>query len=698
MASVSQWTPFGVALDISATVASVTRTSATSYTVKYNVSWNTHWDGAETNYGMKATSNGYTTVLNKFGNYATKSSGTLSAVYSISGNGAQSKSATVTFINWEENWEGTVTEQASKGISLSFTVPAWTSYTVSYSANGGSGAPGAQTKWKDQTLTLSTTKPSRTGYTFSKWNTKSDGSGTSYNPGASFTSNANTTLYAIWTPVTYRITYDANGGSLTGVSYQTKTYGVTLKLTGTASRTNYNFKGWSTNKSATTATYSTGSNFTTNAATTLYAVWELAYVKPRISGLSAERCLEDGTFSDDGTYGHVKFNWATDWTVTSVTIQWKLSTSSSWNSVTVSASGTSGSVDRVIGDGAIDTDHSYNILVTVADGNGSMSDSASINSALYPIDVLREGKGVAIGKAAELEDTFDVAFEPRFRKRINADFGLKIHDWRDTTLTPGMFGAQTLVPYFHQGGTGYWKTILDVHGWSGESYDTTQLAFPACTGGDRYLKFRCGRNGAWSGWYTLLDTSHLSIGSTYVRPTVNNKQYLGDSNYRWITVYAINGTINTSDRNLKTDIKPIEQKYIELFEKLQPVTFKLVGGEHDRTHIGFISQDVEQAMKEVDISAEEFAAFCRDIKMERVEVVDEETGEKSEKDVEVKDENGNPVYIYSLRYSEFIALNTRMIQENRRKIAEQQTEIDTLKTELAEIKALLKGDSNATSN
>lgn len=44
------------------------------------------------------------------------------------------------------------------------------SYTISYNANGGSGAPGSQTKTHGTDLTLSSTKPTRNGYNFSKWN------------------------------------------------------------------------------------------------------------------------------------------------------------------------------------------------------------------------------------------------------------------------------------------------------------------------------------------------------------------------------------------------------------------------------------------------------------------------------------------------------------------------------------------------
>lgn len=79
-----------------------------------------------------------------------------------------------------------------------FTVPARPSYSVSFNANGGNGAPSAQTKWHAETLTLSPEKPTRSGYTFLRWNTKANGSGTSYSPGATYTANAALTLYAIW--------------------------------------------------------------------------------------------------------------------------------------------------------------------------------------------------------------------------------------------------------------------------------------------------------------------------------------------------------------------------------------------------------------------------------------------------------------------------------------------------------------------
>lgn len=71
------------------------------------------------------------------------------------------------------------------------------SHTISYNANGGSGAPGNQTKWYGETLYLSNQKPSRTNYEFLGWST-SPGGTVNYKPGAQFPPDQNTTLYAVW--------------------------------------------------------------------------------------------------------------------------------------------------------------------------------------------------------------------------------------------------------------------------------------------------------------------------------------------------------------------------------------------------------------------------------------------------------------------------------------------------------------------
>ena len=84
--------------------------------------------------------------------------------------------------------------------------------TITYNANGGSGAPSSHVVCKGAACALSSTTPTQTGYTFSKWNTKPDGTGTSYAAGANITASANTTLYAIWSTNEYPVSITADEG------------------------------------------------------------------------------------------------------------------------------------------------------------------------------------------------------------------------------------------------------------------------------------------------------------------------------------------------------------------------------------------------------------------------------------------------------------------------------------------------------
>lgn len=72
------------------------------------------------------------------------------------------------------------------------------SFTVTYDANGGTGEPSAQVKKQGTDLTLRSDVPTRNGYVFISWNTKADGTGTSYAPGGTYIRNADVTLYAQW--------------------------------------------------------------------------------------------------------------------------------------------------------------------------------------------------------------------------------------------------------------------------------------------------------------------------------------------------------------------------------------------------------------------------------------------------------------------------------------------------------------------
>lgn len=159
-------------------------------------------------------------------------------------------------------------------------------------------------------------------------------------------------------------------------------------------------------------------------------------------------------------------------------------------------------------------------------------------------------------------------------------------------------------------------------------------------------------------------------------PNVTNDVPLGLSNKRWSTVYAKTGTINTSDRTKKHDIKDLTEVYEKLFLKLQPKSFIFNDG--DRVHIGAISQDVEDAMQELGMSAEDFAGFCKDIRYDYREYNDDGTPVEESRYV-VTDDDGNPVYDYALRYQDFIFLTIHMVQKLFIKMEKIETEMNAMK-------------------
>lgn len=275
---------------------------------------------------------------------------------------------------------------------MTFVVPAKDHWTIAYDANGGSGAPGSQTKWRDESLELSSTKPTRTGYTFQGWATSSSGS-VSYQPGASYTSNSGVTLYAVWKANTWTVKFDANGGEGAPAD-QTKTYGIDLTLSTTKpTRALYNFLGWGTSSSS-SAVYQPGGKYTVNADITLYAVWELAWIAPKLSNQDCFRCNQNGVADDISAYCRLVGDWATDRTVKSIT--------ATVNGVTttISGSGKAGTISVTLGDGKLSAEQSWVVTLVITDEIGSGTWTWMIAATHYILDFAPNGS-IGVGTVAD---------------------------------------------------------------------------------------------------------------------------------------------------------------------------------------------------------------------------------------------------------------------------------------------------------
>lgn len=167
-------------------------------------------------------------------------------------------------------------------------------------------------------------------------------------------------------------------------------------------------------------------------------------------------------------------------------------------------------------------------------------------------------------------------------------------------------------------------------------------------------------------------TVDLYVDTTFrFRPSTSGDIALGDGTAKWGQIYSTNSAISTSDKNYKKNIKGLkeDERFYLLFKKLAPVSYLFTDGTSGRTHVGFTAQDVEDAMQEVGLTDLDFAGFCKDVKMKATEEKDKDGNVIFVKDL---DEYGNEKYVYALRYEEFIAINTMMIQ----KLDEKQSELE----------------------
>jgi hypothetical protein len=183
----------------------------------------------------------------------------------------------------------------------------------------------------------------------------------------------------------------------------------------------------------------------------------------------------------------------------------------------------------------------------------------------------------------------------------------------------------------------------------------------------------------------------LDISGAFICPNVSNQMSCGTKNKLWTTVFSKTGAINTSDRTKKHNIIDLTEAYEQLFLKLKPKSFIFNDG--DRVHIGAISQDVEDAMQELGIEPRQFAGFCKDIRYEYTEYNEEDGTPVESSKVPCKDEDGNIIYDYALRYQEFIFLTVHMVQKlwNRVEILEKQNaemrdQIKSMQQDIAELK------------
>ncbi len=203
----------------------------------------------------------------------------------------------------------------------------------------------------------------------------------------------------------------------------------------------------------------------------------------------------------------------------------------------------------------------------------------------------------------------------------------------------------------------------------------------------------------------------MILGGNYIYPLQDDVAYLGNGNHRWNQIYAVNGSISTSDRNQKKDISYIgedseykntnmsDELLIQFIRSLKPCVYLRRDGESGRPHHGFISEDFKKTMDEVGIA--DHAAYIKSPKMETIEkeveqerevydevekktkIVKEKIKIQEEKVIDGKFNEG-------LRYEEIIPDVTRFCQILYQQNQEQQELINLQQEEINELKVRLE--------
>lgn len=165
--------------------------------------------------------------------------------------------------------------------------------------------------------------------------------------------------------------------------------------------------------------------------------------------------------------------------------------------------------------------------------------------------------------------------------------------------------------------------------------------------------------------YSSTNNVLYSLGN--FNPDRDKELSLGANGKAWGNMYLYTGTQVGSDLRLKNTIEALSENYETFFDYLKPVSYILNDGQSGRKHIGFIAQDVERSLSLANIDTKDFAGLC--IPRE---------GES----------------YYMLRYEEFIALNTHMIQ----KLKTRTTELENKVVELTELVKRLDEKLNTQQN
>lgn len=427
-------------------------------------------------------------------------------------------------------------------------------------------------------------------------------------------------------------------------------------------------------------------------ASTTKSITVYPYKNPSISITKVFRCTSDGTASDTGTYISASiltsnYSDCNGKNTITQTVMYRESTSSTWSTATPVTTGT----PVILGDSSISNSKSYVIRFTITDAFGSSTKDITVSTSGCLLNIRKSKDGLAIGKFAE-QAGLDIKWDSTFRSNVNVKGLLNSTGlYFNTTGANISYGNSAITMSSGQGNSieigsasgGITTTASNITvnikpstislsaSGSGtlsmSNFNVTGLKCSGLTSSAGLIltntKYVRGISADGNNTSDMLGINGSNVCNVAVKD--------GTTTIQGKTVKLQSGSVVSSDKNLKRDFVKLDDNYDKFFDNLNPLGFKYIMGSSDRTHCGFIAQEVENSLINSGLTTKDFAGIVvNDIS----NYVRETTEDKDGNIIDVPNSEINYLLDknidkeYNLRYEEFIAIAIDQIQKLKKRV------------------------------
>lgn len=417
------------------------------------------------------------------------------------------------------------------------------------------------------------------------------------------------------------------------------------------------------------------------SSTTTRSITVTAYQPPRNS-IRAHRSNSDGTINSVGTSCRVGYT-SQITAISGLTntvknkVYWKESSAASWTLLAENNWQDNDDIIYIIKD-IIDNNKAYKFKIESTDLVSTSTSEYSLGTAYSIFHFANQGSSLGIFKSCEKTDGLEIGKQIHQYRIMNFYRNTDMKECKINFMGCGSSGTDMQIyGGADSSGTvfGVWDLTKSVPVWrytTGGYLNLEQpLGKPLMIANGVYIK-HLRPSGVWGDLIGINSAGdklyvgtpgYATTGDLICETLVRGKNLRLYSHGGGVYLGASGSTAVTSDKNMKHTIEELDDRYLDFFSKLIPISFIYNSGK--RKHIGFIAQQVEQAMIGSGIDSMEFAGLIKETDIEI--------------DVDGNDNVQHFDELYSLRYEEFIAINIKVTQHLSNKVSNIEKDLSTIK-------------------